>query len=449
MDDIEPAIERRQFNTARTLLLGTFHIGSAMSDVLVSSILNRILISHFGFLAWPVALLLGLRYLLSPISLWAGAKSDSSTGKPHGRTRYIWSGRALIMAGLSMMGISLSWFSRGKIFPGWLMVTAGFMLYGIGGLISGSPFLSLVRDSAPPEKRGLAIAMVQTVLLACFPIAALVFGLLMENYEIGLFWRLVGLTTALGGLFWLLSILGVERRIQNELIHYGAQRQPDLRSVRKRIRILIKDRRMVRFFLFLSLAAASAWLQEAILEPFGAEVLSLSLGQTTRLNVLWLTPTLLMLVISMALWRNHPPERQTGAAGAGLCIMAIGMALLAITAFTSISSLIWPSLIAFGAGFGVYTFAGLSLIATMTTDQESGLQLGLWTVAQLVFRGIGTGAGGAIRDVAMQFTSKPAIAYGIVFVISAVGIGSSLLILSKVANDLRKNNQSTIVPVTT
>ena len=49
MDDIEPAIQRRQFNTARTLLLGSFHIGSAMSDVLVSSILNRILIGS-GFL---------------------------------------------------------------------------------------------------------------------------------------------------------------------------------------------------------------------------------------------------------------------------------------------------------------------------------------------------------------------------------------------------------------
>ena len=87
-------MEPRRFRTVRTLRLGSFHIGSAMSDVLVSSVLNRVLISHFGFMAWPVALLLSLRYLLSPLSLWAGARSDISAAaavRPHaihlGRTR--------------------------------------------------------------------------------------------------------------------------------------------------------------------------------------------------------------------------------------------------------------------------------------------------------------------------------------------------------------------------
>ena len=203
---------------------------------------------------------------------------------------------------------------------------------------------------------------------------------------------------------------------------------------------------MVRFFVFLSLAAASAWLQEAILEPFGAEVLGLNLGQTTRLNVLWLTPTLLMLVVSMALWGKHPPDRQASTAGAGLCVMALGMVLLAVTSFTSISTLVWPALITFGAGFGVYTFGGLSLMAAMTTDGDAGLQLGLWTIAQLVFRGVGTGAGGVIRDVAIQLSGQPTIAYGIVFAISASGIAFSVTLLPKVADDLRKNNHPTSEP---
>ena len=47
MDDSGPPAAERRFRTARTLRLGTFHIGSAMSDVLVSSVLNRVLIRPF------------------------------------------------------------------------------------------------------------------------------------------------------------------------------------------------------------------------------------------------------------------------------------------------------------------------------------------------------------------------------------------------------------------
>lgn len=447
MGDSSPPAGERRFRAARTLRLGTFHIGSAMSDVLVSSVLNRVLISHFGFMAWPVALLLSLRYLLSPLSLWAGARSDISAAAPHGRTRFIWAGRALMMIGLGLIGVSLAWFGRGQAVPGWLIVIGGFLAYGVGGLISGSPFLALVRHSAPAGKQGMAIAIVETVLIACFPLAALGFGLMMEHYELRLFWRMVALTTGVGGLFWLVSIAGVERRVQAELRATGELAQPHDRPLRERLRTLLGDRSKIRFFLFLSVAAAAAWLQEAVLEPFGAEVLELTLGQTTRLNTVWLAPTLLTLVASMALWRNRPPQRQGGIAGAGLCFMAAGMALLAAASFARMSVLVMPALIAYGAGFGVYTFGGLSLMAAMTTDQQAGAELGLWTIAQVVFRGVGIGAGGMIRDVALVLGSSPAVAYGIVFATASAGIAAAVVILTRVAEGLRTRPGGAAAPV--
>lgn len=440
-------MEPRRFRTIRTLRLGSFHIGSAMSDVLISSVLNRILISHFGFMAWPVSLLIGLRYLLSPLSLWAGASSDRLATQPLGRTRFIWAGRALIMLGLGLIGISLDWFGRGKAVSGWLILIAGFISYGVGGLISGSPFLALVRDSAPTEKRGMAIATVEAVLIACFPLATLGFGLLMEHYELHLFWRLTGLTAAVGGIGWLLSIVGVERQVQQELRAVGEMQVRGVRPIGARMRTLFSDRRMIRFFLFLSVAAAAAWLQEAILEPFGAEVLDLSLGQTTRLNTVWLAPTILLLVVSMTLYRNRPPERQVGIAGAGLCIMALGMALLSAAAFAQLGFLVVPALITYGTGFGMYTFGGLSLMAAMTTDAEAGAQLGLWTVAQVVFRGVGIAAGGVIRDLGLVLSGQPTIAYGMVFAIAAAGIAVAVAILTKVAEDLRDSYGRAAAPV--
>lgn len=76
------------------LRLCTFQIGSAMGDILVTSIWNRIMIVNFGFPAFPVGLLIALRYLLSPLSLYAGFRSDRTPILGLRRTSYIWLGRA-------------------------------------------------------------------------------------------------------------------------------------------------------------------------------------------------------------------------------------------------------------------------------------------------------------------------------------------------------------------
>ena len=69
--------DQLKFSPWRLLRLSSFQIGSAMGDILVTSIWNRVMISQFGIPAAPVSLLIALRYLLSPLSLWAGYRSDT------------------------------------------------------------------------------------------------------------------------------------------------------------------------------------------------------------------------------------------------------------------------------------------------------------------------------------------------------------------------------------
>lgn len=88
------------FSVALTLRLGTFHIGSAMGDILTASVWNRVMISDLGLPAWPVGLLIALRYLLSPLSLWAGHRSDTQPLWGMRRTSYIWLGRGLMVVSL-------------------------------------------------------------------------------------------------------------------------------------------------------------------------------------------------------------------------------------------------------------------------------------------------------------------------------------------------------------
>jgi BCD family chlorophyll transporter-like MFS transporter len=248
-------------------------------------------------------------------------------------------------------------------------------------------------------------------------------------------------TMIIGGFFWVFAIIGVEKR-QRRTVDSTATSQTRIPVAQERLRgsnflkvlgNIWQDRRTRGFFLFLSLATMAAWTQDAILEPFGADVFQLGVSRTTRFNSYWQAATVVTLVGSAILLRRRPPEQQRRLTGAGLVTMAGGMAFLAGTSFSEQVRLIELSLIVFGAGFGVYTFGGLSLMAVMSPDRNAGAYLGLWTISILVFKGLGTFAGGFLRDLfLLTFGLAEPSVYGLVFTFAAGGLVTAVLILSRI-----------------
>ncbi|MFQ5401507.1 MAG: BCD family MFS transporter [Anaerolineae bacterium] len=418
--------ETTTYSLKRTLRLSSFQIGSAMGDILVTSIWNRVMISNFGIPAAPVSLLIALRYLLSPLGLWAGHLSDTRRFRGLRRTPYIWLGRGMMVLSLPLLGLSLGRLGIAQTdVLGWVLATASSLLYGLGTLLSGSPFLALVRDSAPREKQGFAISVAETVLIIFFALVGVGFSLWMRVYDQRVFWEMVVATMLVGGFFWFFAIVGVERHEHGEAA--APRRAVDFKGTLRRI---WADGRTRRFFFFLALATLSAWAQDAILEPFGAELFKLPVERTTRLNSYWQGATVITLVAGAYFWRRRPPEKQDSIAFGGLLAMAGGMALLSTAAFTRQVHLIELALLLFGGGFGVYTFGGVSLMAVMSTDKEAGAYLGLWSVSILVFKGLGTFMGGLLRDgFLLQLALSPAAGYGAIFVLEAAGlIGAALIV---------------------
>ncbi len=433
------------FSLWRLLRLSSFQIGSAMGDILVTSIWNRVMISQFGIPAAPVSLLIALRYLLSPLSLWAGYRSDTRPFLGMRRTSYIWLGRGLMVLSLPLLGWSLMRFAAvheagsDSALLGWMLAIISSLLYGVATLISGSPYLALVRDSAPKARQGLAISMAETVLIIFFAVVGITFSFWMQEFDPVIFWEMIVATMIIGGFFWLFSVWGVERSIRRQK---GITLEQELSAVQKQaaqsnllatIQRIWLDKRTRRFFIFLSLATFSAWAQDAILEPFGAEVFNLPLARTTRFNSYWQAATVLTLVGGAYLWRKRPPERQRRITNGGLLIMALGMVLLAATAVFHQVHLIEIALLLFGAGFGVYTFGGLSLMAVMSSDKEAGAYLGLWTISVVVFKGLGTFAGGALRDLfLLNLDLGVGLGYGLIFLLEGVGLATAVYVLTRV-----------------
>ena len=421
------------FRFSRAARLGSFQIGSAMGDILVTSIWNRVMIANFGIAAAPVSFLIAMRYLVAPISMWAGFLSDTKPFLGYRRTPYIWLGRILMIISLPLLGLSLTTLGADQSNPlGWFVAALSSLLYGIGTLISGSPFLALVRDSAPPERQGLAISSVQTSLIIFFAIFGIIFSLWMPEYNEQVFWQMVWATVLVGGFFWFFAIVGIEERTGDDA-DVKPEMSPQQVGFSVTLRKILRDRRPRAFFFFLSLATMSAWMQDAILEPFGADAFAMPAGRTTRFNSYWQVATVIFLTGSMFLWRKRPPERQSNIAGAGLLVMAAGMLLLGVVSLAGQANLTELSLLIYGAGFGLYTFGGLSLMAVMSSDREAGAYLGLWTVSILVFRGVGTFLGGALRDLFLLNFGFPAgVSYGLIFFFSAFGLVGSVLILARV-----------------
>ena len=407
------------FSAWRSLKIGSFNLGSAMVDILTASVWNRVMITDLGASAAPVSILLALRYLLAPLSIWAGFRSDT---KPLGklrRTPYIWIGRALMLLAVLLLPISLSQLSLDLSSPiGWVLALAIFVAYGAGTAISGGPFLALIHDRTPAAKRGVAISIAQTLLLLGFAIWPIVFGRWLPTYSPAQFQALAVFTGLAAALFWFFAIVREDHEVTPSEIAQPAE-QPHLGTMLKH---LWADRRARHFSIFLSLGAIASFAQDAVLEPFGGDVFGMTVEQTTRFSAFFGTGVLMLMIITAFVTRKRPPEMQALPAVIGLSVMILGLALLAAAGLAYIRWLITPALLVFGAGFGVYTIGGVSLLMAMTNEKEAGSYLGLWTMIQLMSRGIGIGLGGLIHDIMLTITESPAFAYSSVFILEALGL---------------------------
>ncbi len=421
------------YSVWRNVRLSSFQVGSAMGEILTASIWNRIMISELGMPATPVGLLLVLQYILLPISLYVGDRSDRIKLFGRQRVSYIWLGRGLVLFSFPLLGVSVGRFTQSDPTTGWLIATLAFLLFGAGKLASGSVFLALVRESAPLEKRGIAIAVVETTLIALFPVVAIIFGRAMETYSLAAFWRLTLITFVTAGFFWWFAIVKMESK-ETDRSKRASSPHPITPSPPHAFRTTLKaiwaDASTRAFFIFLGLATFAAWMQDNILEPFGDDVFELPVGVTTRFTGYWGGATVIVLLGCFWRLRDKRPETQGRLTQVGLIVMAIGMGLLAMGSFGRTQSLLIPSLLIFGGGFGLYTFGGLSLMAVMSPTRNAGAYLGLWSACILLTKGAGTFSGSALRDLA-GYLFPFSTTYAIIFAVSAIGLfWSSQLVTS-------------------
>lgn len=438
----EATLQPANLTIARNLKIGLFHLGSGMADVLATGVWNRVMISDLGYSATPIGLLISLRYFLAPLGMWAGRISDERSILGFHRLFWVWLGRGLMVASIAALGVITGQLAAGAQagITAWVGIALALLVFSFGTAVSGSTFLALIYDRAAPDQRGRAVGIVWTFLLLGFTLGGIIFGIMLPAHDaegslsfapetlVNLF---VAAAVILGGL-WFVSVLGEEKRGAALRVQPGERPEDSSSSIRADLRLAFSNRQTRFFFWYLGLSMLFAFSQDLILEPMAGDVFAMSANVTTRFAAYWGLTAIIGTIVFLVLARRWKRLTNTVMSALGVTVLMVAFAMFALGAVANIRQLVTPGLLALGVGLGVWNVGTLGLMMDMSPVGRAGAFLGFWTLVVTIARGLGVSGGGIARDLSLQVTGAPGLAYGLVFFAGMVGLGVSLWALSRV-----------------
>jgi BCD family chlorophyll transporter-like MFS transporter len=386
--------------------------------VLATSTMNRVMVVEMALPALVPGLLVALHHVVQLLRPRLGHGSDVG-GR---RTPWIIGGMATLALGGITAAVATAWMATDRL-AGIVLGIAGFLAIGVGAGAAGTSLLVLMAKRVDPARRAAAATIAWVMMIAGFIVTAGLAGHFLEPFSTG---RLVLVTSCVACVAFVVSLLAV-RGVETATATPPAQgAEGAITDFRAALREAWSDSHARRFtvFVFVSMLAYSA--QDLILEPFAGIVFGMTPGASTKLAGLQNAGVLLGMVLVglLGTWRG----RSTPAALRAWCLVgcvASAVALLALT-MGGLAPEGWPlraNAFALGLSNGVFAVAAIGSMMALAGAGRSGregVRMGLWGAAQAIAFAAGGVLGTAAVDVARQFTSDPALAYGFVFAIEGI-----------------------------
>ncbi|MCS6939349.1 MAG: BCD family MFS transporter [Roseiflexaceae bacterium] len=407
----------------KNIRLGLLHVAIAMTFVLINSVLNRIMIHDLGILASVVAVLVVLPYILSPAQVWIGQYSDTHPIFGYRRTPYIALGTLLALTGATLAPHAALALARDPL-VGVPLALLLFGMWGVGYNLAVVAYLSLASDMSTEQQRSRTVAIMWFMMITSVIVTAIVVGRALEPYSEE---RLFTVFLETGGVALLLALaglIGLEPR--RETVTAQQSRVGQMAA----IRAVIDNPQARLFFVYLIMLLAAILGQDVLLEPFGAQAFGMNVKETTQLTAMWGGATLSALLLYGAVLSRWISKKRGALIGGS--IAATGFLLIALSGMTAIEAMFIPGIVLLGFGTGIATTTNLALMLDMTTAEQVGLFIGAWGVADAMARGVGTLLGGVIRDVIAHMSGSAVSGYVSVFLIEALLLGVSLVLLQRI-----------------
>ena len=437
-----------QLPLARLLRLALFQISVGMAVTLIAGTLNRVMIVELSVPAWLVSLMVALPLLFAPFRALIGYKSDTHRSiLGWRRVPYIWMGTIVQFGGLAFMPFAILLMSEGggPFYLGHMITGLAFLLIGVGLHTTQTAGLALATDLAPEESRPRVVALLYVMLLVGMVVSALAFSWLLADFSPA---KLIQVIQAAALVTLVLNITALwQQEARNP-----AATSPDIArpSFQEAWRSFSAGNRTARLLLAVGLGTLAFSMQDILLEPYGGEVLGLSVSATTLLTALFAGGTLAGFGLAAnRLGHQRDPYRY---AGLGLMIGVVGFSMIIFSApFNSaLMFRIATALVGFGSGlFAVCMLTATMALAQKDTDgkSSSGIALGAWGAVSATASGLGLAGGGALRDVFAglgqagllgRAITDPAFGYSVVYHMEIALLFATLIVLGPLVGQQRR-----------
>jgi BCD family chlorophyll transporter-like MFS transporter len=424
-----------QLPLSRILRLSLFQVTVGMTMVLLTGTLNRVMIIELGISAGFVALMVALPLLFAPFRALIGFRSDHHRSfLGWRRVPYIWFGTLLQFGGLAIMPFALLVLGPDAHGPAWVgALGAGlaFLLVGAGMHTTQTAGLALATDLAPPEVRPRVVALLYVMLLLGMVGSSLVIGWLLADFHPV---KLIQVIQGTALLTFLINVAALWKQEPRDPARTAVTAERP--SFRAAWRLFIGGGRAGRLLLAVGLGSAAFSMQDILLEPYGGEVLKLSVGATTALTALLAGGSLAgFAVAARQLTRNADPYRLSGF-GALIGIIGFATIILAGPLETPALFRIGTALIGFGGG--LFSVSSLTAAMALSQDGRSGIALGAWGAVQATAAGCAIALGGLIRDGVGTLAQSgrlgealhtPATGYGVVYSFEIMLLFATLVVV--------------------
>lgn len=381
----------------RLLRLSLFQVSVGMAIVLLIGTLNRVMIVELGVPVWLVATMISFPLIFAPFRALVGFKSDTHrSALGWRRVPYLWFGTLLQFGGLAIMPFALILLSgdsavHAPAFVGQGAAALSFLMMGAGLHTVQTAGLALATDLAPQRSHPKVVALLCVMMMLGMMVSAVVFGALLANFsEL----RLIKVVQGAAAITMGLNLVALwKQEPRNPAATAKHIKQP---SFRESWALFAAQGQPVRRLVAVGLGTMAFSMQDVLLEPYGGQVLHLSVGATTGLTAMLAIGGFFGFVIA-ARWlgRGVDPYR----------FAAFGT-IAGVLAFTAVifaeplesTALFAAGVLMIGLGSGIFAHCTLTAAMGLAQAGQTGLVLGVWGAVQASAAGIAVAAGGLIRD---------------------------------------------------
>jgi BCD family chlorophyll transporter-like MFS transporter len=259
--------------------------------------------------------------------------------------------------------------------------------------------LALATDIAAEQSRPRVVALMYVMLLVGMVISGIVFSFFLSPFSQ---FQLIQVVQGAATVTIVLNIVALWKQEARQPHQTNpAIKTPDFKESWEKF---AGQGKIKRFLIMLGLGTAAFSMQDIILEPYGGEILHLSVSQTSLLTALISGGALLAFALA-ARWlsRGMDPHR--------IAALALLIGLLAFSAIIFAQPLASTILFRVGAtliGFGAGLFSISTLIIAMQIENNgmTGLAIGAWGAVNTTASGVAISVGGLLRDVISDLAQR-------------------------------------------